>query len=82
MRALIATLLLVGLSSTAALADPPPAQDAKPLSELLQSVEKGADFGYFDEVEWENGSYEVEFYTKTGTKKKIYIDAVSGNHRP
>lgn len=82
MRALLAAALLIGVSSTAALADPPPPQDAKPLSQLLQSIEKTADFGYIDEVEWGAGAYEVEYYTKTGTKKKVYIDPVSGKQRP
>ena len=49
---------------------------------LLQGIEKSADFGYFDEIEWDSGAYEVKYYTKTGTKKKIYMDAVSGNQRP
>ena len=52
------------------------------MTDLLQGIERSADFGYFDEVEWDDGFYEVEYYTKTGTKKKIYIDPVSGNQKP
>jgi hypothetical protein len=82
MRALLAAALLIGMSSTAVLADPPPPKDAKPLSQLLQSIEKTGDFGYFDEIEWETNAWEVKYYTNTGTKKKVYIDPVSGKERP
>lgn len=81
MRTLFVAVLLIGLSSTVALADAPPPQGAKPLSELLQSIEKGADFGYIDEVDWDDGTYEVEYYTKAGVKEKVRIDPVSGNLR-
>ena len=69
-------------SSTTAFAEPPPPANATPLSEILQGIEARADFGYFDEVEWDDGFYEVEFYTNDGTKKKIYVDPVSGEQRP
>jgi hypothetical protein len=82
MRVLFIVALLTGLPAADALADPPPAQGAKPLTELLQAIEKSAEFGYIDEVEWDNGSYEVEYYTRGGEKKKVYIDPVSGNQRP
>lgn len=82
MRTLLLAALIIGLSGMIARADPPPPQDAKPLSEILQGIEARADFGYFDEVEWDDGFYEVEYYTDTGTKKKIYIDPVSGTQRP
>ncbi len=82
MRTLLITALMIGLSSINALADPPPPRDAKALSEILQNIEANSDFGYFDEIEWDDGFYEVEFYTKTGTKMKIYIDPVSGDRRP
>lgn len=82
MRTLLVAALMLGLASTVARADPPPPAEAKPLSEILRGIEAGADFGYFDEVEWDDGFYEVEFYTKTGTKKKIYIDPVSGDQQP
>ena len=82
MRIVLAATLMIGLSSIAAQADQPPPQNAKPLSEILQTIEASADFGYFDEVEWDDGFYEVEFYTNTGAKKKIYVDPVSGAQRP
>jgi len=79
MRILVASALLIGLHTTIALADPPPPPGSKPVSELLQSIEKSPDFGYIDEVEWEGTALEVEFYTKTGTKKKVYLDPKSGD---
>lgn len=81
MRALFVAAVLVGLPSAVALAEAPPPQGAKPLSELLQSIEKGVDFGYIDEVDWDDGIYEVEYYTKAGVKKKVRIDPESGNPR-
>jgi len=79
MRILAAPALLIGFYSTTAFADPPPPPGSKPVSELLQSIEKTPDFGYIDEVEWEGNALEVKFYTKTGTKKKIYLDPKSGD---
>jgi hypothetical protein len=81
MRALLVAALLIGLPTAKALADAPPPQGAKPLTQLLQDIEKSADFAYFDEVDWDDGAYEVEYYTKTGAKKKLHIDPVSGTSR-
>jgi hypothetical protein len=81
MRQLLTAVLLIGLSTATAFADAPPPKDAKPLSELLQSIEKTGDFGYFDEVEWEDSAWEVNYYTKIGTKKKMHIDPISGKQR-
>lgn len=78
MRTLLIGSVMLALSGTAAFADPPPPRNGKPLSEILQDIEAKVDFGYFDEVEWDDGVYEIEFYTTSGSKKKIYIDPVSG----
>lgn len=82
MRTLLVAAVMFGLSGVVARADPPPPADAKPLSEILGTIEAESDFGYFDEVEWDDGFYEVEFYTRSGAKKKIYVDPVSGEQRP
>ncbi len=83
MRGLFAAALLISLPSAYALAqENPPPQGAKPLSVILQGIEKNADFRNFDEIEWEHGVYEVEYYTKAGAKITIRIDAVSGNPAP
>lgn len=79
MRILIIAAVLVAMPAMAAFADsPPPPEGAKPLSQILQGVENSPNFRYFDEIEWEHGSYEIKFYTKDGTRKKIYIDPVTG----
>jgi hypothetical protein len=83
MRTLLAAGLLIGLPSANALAqDLPPPQGAKPLSQLLQTIEKSADFAYIDEVDWDDGVFKVEYFTQAGAKKKIRIDPVTGNERP
>lgn len=81
MRTLLVAALMFGAFAAVARADPPPPTGAKPLSEILQSIEQDTDFGYFDEVEWDDGFYEVEFYTNDGTKKKLYIDPITGERR-
>ncbi len=81
MRALLVAVLLIGLPAAHALADSPPPPGAKPLTELLKGIEQSADFGFFDEVDWDDGAYEVEYYLKTGAKKKVSIDPVTGTQR-
>src|SRR5690625_1092280 len=61
-----------------ALADDPPPPDAKPLSEILQQIEQESDFAYFDEVEWEDGLWEIEFWTEGRRRVKMKVDPVSG----
>jgi hypothetical protein len=83
MRTLLATALVIGLTGAPAFAqDKPPPQGAKPLSALLQTIEKSADFRNFDDIEWEHGVYEVKYYTKAGAKMTVRIDPVSGNPVP
>jgi hypothetical protein len=36
----------------------------------------------FDDIEWEHGVYEVEYYTQARAKKTVRIDPVSGNPVP
>ena len=83
MRTLLVTALLIGVPCANAFAlDNPPPQGAKPLSVLLQTVEKSADFRNFDDIEWEDGVYEIKYYTDAGAKKTIRLDPVSGNPAP
>lgn len=79
MRSLLAAIAMIGLLAPAAFAEAPPPPQAKPLSEILKTVESRPDFRYIDEAEWEHGSYyEIEYYTKEGAKVKIRVDPVSG----
>lgn len=81
MRALLVAAALSAWLGANAHADTPPPPGAKPLTELLQGIEKSPDFQYIAEIEWDDGTYEVEYYTKAGAKKKVHIDPVSGNQR-
>lgn len=64
--------------SSPALAAPPPA-DAKPLSEILKTIEDRETVAYFDEVEWDDDGYwEIEYVRADGAKVKVRIDPVSG----
>jgi hypothetical protein len=59
---------------------PPP--NAKPLSEVLLSLERGR-FGIIFEVEFDDGYWEVEARPAKGEpKKKVKIHPVSGEPRP
>lgn len=79
MRIFLMAAALASVPLSNALArDAPPPQGAKPLSELLQGVEKRPDFQYIDEVDWDHGAYKVEYYTQQGAEVKIRIDSISG----
>ena len=82
MRIFTQATLLTAMTALPALADSPPPADAKALSELLQTVEQEAGFAYVDEIEWDDGLYEIEYYTDDGATKEVKIDPVSGETRP
>lgn len=74
-----ALVFALGLASPALAA---PLADAKPLSQILQSLEQQGDVTYFDEVEWDdNGYWEIEYISKAGTKTKLRVDPISGQRR-
>lgn len=80
MRRLILALAATTAMAATALAQPP--ADARPLSEILASIEARSDFAYFDEVEWDSDGYwEIEYYRADGGKVEIDIDPVSGEPR-
>lgn len=56
-----------------------PPTDAKPLAEILRSVEAGGS-GAITEVEFDDGVWEVEVY-QNKRKQKLYIDPATGNPR-
>jgi hypothetical protein len=78
---LMKTLIIAALFSsmlflqTSIAAEIPP-QDAKPLSEIVLSLEK---LGYSPivEIEFEEGKWEVKAY-KEGAKHKIEVNPISG----
>ena len=45
-------------------------------------IEARSDFGYFEEVELEDGKYKIEYFTKDGSKQKIEVDPLTGAPTP
>ncbi len=75
------TVLLMLLSGTALAqeADKAPPQNARKLSEIIAKVEQRQDFRYISEIDWDEGVYEVTYYTTDRAKVEIKYDPVSGN---
>jgi len=73
------TALVLALAAPA-IADTPPPANAKPLSEIIRTIEAEPGFRFIDEIEWDDGVYEIEFYTRDG-ERKFRIDPVSGERR-
>ncbi|MGN6142388.1 MAG: PepSY domain-containing protein [Mesorhizobium sp.] len=75
-----AAALSLTLAGTAAaqqaMREPP--QNAKKLSEIIAKVEQRPDFRYIGEVDWDDGGYEVTYYTTDNAKVEIKFDPVSG----
>lgn len=78
----LALLLAVSALSQPALAAPPPS-NAKPLSEIIRSLEESGDVAYFEEIEWDrdDGYWEIEYHRRDGSKVELKIDAVTGAPR-
>jgi hypothetical protein len=79
----LAVLLGIGaaLATSASFGEAPPPPGSKPLSEILKQFEAGADFSHFDEVEFDNGLYEVKYFAKDGSRRRIYVNPVTGQPR-
>ncbi|MGF1622528.1 MAG: PepSY domain-containing protein [Rhodomicrobiaceae bacterium] len=75
---LVPVLIFAALAKHA-LAAPP--SNAKPLSEVLQAMEAGGNVAYFDEIEWDDDHWEIEYYTPDGSKVEVDVDPVSGQPR-
>jgi hypothetical protein len=54
-----------------------PPQNAKKLSEIIAKVEQRPDFRYIDEVDWDDGGYDVTYYTTDNAKVEIKFDPVT-----
>lgn len=48
------------------------------MSEIIAKVEQRPDFRYISEVDWDNGGYEVTYYTSDNAKVEIKFDPVTG----
>lgn len=61
--------------------DRPPA-DGTPLSQMLATIEQEENFGFFDDIDWDDdGYYDVEYYTTDGREVKVRLDPVTGAPR-
>ena len=85
-RILPATLSLVLLGSGAAMAqsEAEPPADARPLSQIIASIEDDAPskLAYVTDVEWSGaGYYEIEYRTTDRREVKVRIDPVTGQPR-
>ena len=57
--------------------DETPPANAKPLSQIIKSVED-RHYGTITEVEFDDGKWEIEVHQAGGKEKEIYVDAISG----
>lgn len=51
------------------------------LSQIIIKVEGEPDFAYIDEVDWEDGLYEIAYRTRDGSKREMKIDPRTGKDR-
>ena len=72
----VASFLLAGpVFAQDAASLPPP--NAKKLSEIIAKIEQRPDFRYIHEVEWDDGGYDVTYYTTDKAKVEIKFDPVT-----
>lgn len=75
----LALLPAAGLFVLAHQAAAEPPSGAKPLSEILKTVEGESGFSHFREIEWDDaGHWEIEYATTDGSEKEIEVDALNG----
>jgi len=75
-------IALLLCAPSVAWAEAAPPQGSKPLTEILRPIEARSDFGYFEEIELEDGKYKIEYFTKDGSKQKIEVDPLTGAPAP
>ena len=71
-------LLFLGGVAVAQSTDRSPPKDAKKLSEIVAKVEQRQDFRYISEIDWDDGAYEVTYYTTDKAKVEIKYDPLTG----
>ncbi len=79
-RRFVIPALLAGLAAApAAMADDRPPRGSIPASEILRRVEQLPDFGWLEEMEWDDDGYwEVEYRTRDGREREVKVDPRSG----
>lgn len=81
MRRPLLLALLAALFGAPALADRGPPEGSQPLSRIVAEVEKRSDVAYIEEIEYDDGVYEIEYRTKDGRERKLRIDPRTGAER-
>jgi hypothetical protein len=64
-----------------ALADDRPPEGSIPLSTIIAQIESEPGFAYIDEIEFDDGAWEIEYYRADGAKVSVDIDPVNGSRR-
>lgn len=86
LKTISAGALFLALAATPALAQTAPAPNVPPangkkLSEIIAKVEQRPGFRYIDDVDWDDGAYDVTYYTTDNAKVEMKFDAVSGESK-
>jgi hypothetical protein len=75
----VGALVAIGVSGVDAQDKSPlPPTNAMKLSEIVAKVEQRDGFRYVDEIEWDDGSYSVTYFTADKAKVEIKFDPVTG----
>jgi hypothetical protein len=75
----MASALMLALAGSAYSAESTvPPQNGKKLSEIIAKVEQRPDFEYVGEIDWDDGGYEVTYYTTDHAKVEMKFDPVTG----
>lgn len=74
-------LLFLGGVAIAQTTDRSPPQNSKKLSEIIAKVEQRQDFRYISEIDWDDGLYEVTYYTTDKAKVQINYDPITGESK-
>ena len=81
LKPLVPTLAILTLAMPVAVEAEPPS-DARPLSEVIATIEASGEVAWFDEIEWDDDGYwEIEYFRTDGAKVEVKIDPVTGNPR-
>ncbi len=76
----VAIFMAAALAASPAVADVKdrPPDGSKLLSEIIASVEKRENFAFIDEVDLEDGIYEIVYFMKDGAEVKLKLDPRTG----
>lgn len=78
-NAMLAALFAATVAGSAYADRLPPG--SMPLSQILVKFEQQPEFAYFEEIELDDGYYEIEYRTKGGEKREIKVDPRTGEPR-